>query len=707
MPWYIEISGTSLSEEAKRACKLNNIYQIDQLVNHYKEDKEFIKLKEINEDIQNELSVFLEKLVGFFSDILQEDSQENEVEESEIKSEEVVKQVIENLSIEELLKRSLINTRLYNICEANNLIDLSQIFQEFSTKNTFRHFRNSGESNDKIIRDLMDNYEIIGFKIQEPDNEQLDINEWGKNTFEEYLKKLDPREYSLSLGKLETLFKLNEEKLFLFLCDFYIKLRNTRGKKTEQIKSLIQRYFDQREDLNVKQKRFYKIILKADGYPFSIDTFELWSAFNESVQSLIFFLFESYDRIKTRDRIYIKNFLCFFEGFKPVSYDDLLKLIHREIDDKIPSSTMKVHINRAREKVEEIFAAITDILGPVYLLDNLGLDKGNNYFLLKYEKIEELNAEITTPLSKEFYRYLLRVLLKDQYMDIRQKKDIRVLLYDKALYFVNAKYFDALADVVEELKDQYDRRRVEEIEFKISEFTYQGGSDAIREVFLEYVSVEYDDIAVKEEIIILPQNAVYKKKVKDYLVELFEKEQKPLEYNELIRLFDEKFPGKRSSYRSLRDALLEHEEFTHFGDRRGKYFLSAWENDYVTGPLKELIIDYFKEIKNHDHAYNVYHAIKGKKEGITYKAVNAILGSFTFFINEKGGVYYYQDYPPKESNPYTKSIHGLNYIVEKIPREELIQHRKATIEKLVQKYPEYSRVQMEYAIDLRLGWLDV
>lgn len=712
MNWFIEITGTSLSEEAKRICKINGIYSIEQLVMCYLEDNELKTIEGAEDAYIQEIISFVNKLLAFFGGISQDLKSEDNSPVNELadfNGEAQNKKPIENLSIDQLLEKELIDSRIYNVCHDNEISDLSEIFMEYSRKGTFRHFRNSGLKNDKRLKSLFDDYELRDKPGLINKSPERNVNDPKENSFQQYISGLAYGDYSLSKSIIEPIFECKEEQLFLFLLRFYYDLDNMKrvgsGKK-EQSRKLIQNYFSAKKDLNEKQVKFISIVFKLIDSPFYVDISELWESYNKSVQSLIFQLFKSYSKFRIKDNkdyLYINKFMCFYEGVDPFSYNDMVDYFKSEMDEVVPLDTIKAQLSRTRKKVRRCFEEICNVLEKVYILESLNLTRGGNHIILSGSKLEALNSGMEKRLSREYYRYLLSTVLEDNYTDIGKGKTIKTWLKDSALYFIRNKYYNTFNQSVSLFEKLYSLGRDESEYQDITQFLESDTLDDLREVFLTYLENEYEGVKIEnDKIVLLPNKSNIPRNI-DLIIDIFKEVNKPIDYNELVEIFDTKHPGRRSSNRSLRDIMFRSDKTISLGGRSNKFMLKAWEDKYVVGHHKELVINHFKRIKTADHFYNIYLSIKDQREEISLKAVRSTLAMFSFFISEKGGYYYYADYPPKSSNQFTKNRAQLNNVIEAVDQQELMNDRENTILKLSDKYPEFSKIQFEYAIDFMLG----
>lgn len=528
------------------------------------------------------------------------------------------------MTIEEIYYSEDISVRSFNVCNDNDLNDLTAILKHYRENRTFENLRNCGRKSNEELTALClkySDYDSNHFSEPlKPEKKLLTtITNFARtqrevvNSFIEInTNNLSNRSKNAITSFLNGNLKIrNISERILDNAKFNFQdIKNVGTKTVTELTSFFDTIIDfiekvaeveNENDLVALRNRFF--IQKT----FSISSIPIEILESQSIFSLVDFLI-------SKDVIFEKNENSIFQkAFK--------------IYDNQPAHTLDEiaqELNISRERVRQIRKGILEKLFTNFqFLRNLDDDIYQKYSLDKNQQLinvdEDLNKLINqinkTNFSTEFNSILIYSYLQDKFELLGNLEDV---LQPKTFNSRDRHNWDNFYLISQDLTnlfdfhylaDDIDKRLYDRIEetywfhFKSYLTSFMKVEDSslitlVLPVAEKIINKEFDLFIDLNDNIVFKRNTV--KQVPEFAIEALEKLGVPSNIEEIYKLIEKDFPEITKSKEALRGSLQRTPEVIYFG-RSSTYGLKKWETEkegIKGGTIKDIILDYL-ENKNY------------------------------------------------------------------------------------------------------------
>ena len=703
--WYIYIKDTSLSNEAKLLCIENELHTLQSLIDHYVKDEQFKDLKDSESQTRNELHTFSKEIVSYFKSIKLEgvSSDLDNLKSTSIKKTKMAKKkLIPNQSINSLYKNGIINKRLFKVCKNESIEDLKTLLGLYEKHKTFTIYRNAGRVVDEKIEEMMATYELSNSLSSTTQT----VTKIDANTFKSFVNNLPEKSYSLSNSIISRFYQIPEEELPLTLTKAYFTIEKERGigkRKIKQFRSILDSYFKE-YPRDIKLENHFKIILNIHNTElFSYDFELLLNNLEESTLKTIAYLMGSYKKYKFFDYLLLNKFLGFYSDSEQLTYESIVEIIRTDVGEDINLAFVRAKVNRLRQKIGVFFETISSPSFQSKAYIELDINTNNSTISITPEWVEDINAKYKVNYSKEFYRYYFKALFKDKLIDIRSEDTMIKHRKDLGLYFTTSDNYSLFQFLEPKLLEVSNTRKGTDKRVPLFEFfenykeQINGDQlDSFKQLLSNYLEIESLPIYIENKELVFLQNWD-DKRLATRIREVFLEYGKKLHYDDLINLFDLKYPGIRTSYRALKDAMYSSDLFKSVS-KNNEYLLTEWDDEYITGPLKVLIQDYIREKNDAVYRYELYIELNKKRGGLTEASISQVLNEFEYFKHLGNGHYTITGVNPKSNAGFKVSIRPLYNYISALEVNRIQNDLESVIYEIQQKFPEHSYYQIMYAL---------
>ncbi|MFZ4680492.1 MAG: sigma factor-like helix-turn-helix DNA-binding protein [Flavobacterium sp.] len=525
------------------------------------------------------------------------------------------------MTIEEIYYSEDLSVRSFNVCNDNDLKDLSAILKHYRENRTFDNLRNCGRKSNEELTALClkyTDYDSNHFSEPLKPEKQLitTITNFTRtqreivNSFIEInTNNLSNRSKNAITSFLNGNLKIrNISERILANDKFNFQdIKNVGTKTVTELKSFFDTIIDfiekvaeveNENDLVALRNRFF--IEKT----FSISSIPIEILESQSIFSLVDFLIN-------KDVIFEKNEnIIFIKAFK--LYDKQPELTLDEIAEEISISRERVRQIR-KGILEDLFnnlQFVKQIEDDLY--QKYGIDE--NKMLINID--EDLNVQINefndTSFTREFNSILIYLFFSDKFDLIGEIGDV---LQPKTFNSRDRHNWGSFYLVAKELTNQFDfnnfvddihsriNGRIEEtynFHFKsyLNNFVKNEDSSIISLVFPaaeRIINQEFDLLIDLNDDIVFKRNTL--KKVPEYAIEALEKLSVPSKIEEIYKIIEKDYPGITKSHDALRGSLQRTSEIIYFG-RSSTYGLKKWETEkegIKGGTIKDIILDYLED----------------------------------------------------------------------------------------------------------------
>ena len=542
------------------------------------------------------------------------------------------------MTIEEIYYSEDISVRSSNVCNDNDLKDLTAILKHYREYRTFDNLRNCGRKSNKELIALCVKYmDYDSSQIVEPSLPEKQLittitnftrtqREIVNSFIEINSNNLSNRSKNAITSFLNGNLKIRNISERILTNDRFNfqDIKNVGTKTVTKLKSFIDLIIEfiekvaeveHENDLVALRNRFF--IEKT----FSISSIPIEILESQSIFSLVDFLI-------SKDVIFEKNeSIIFQKAFK--IFDNQPELTLDEIAEEI---------NISRERVRQIRKGILESLfNSLQFVRNIEDDLYQKYDIDQNQHLinidDDLNNQINevnnTNFSIEFNTFIIYSYISDKFDLVGEIEDVLQPNYFNSrnrhnwdnLYLVKnqlTKVFD-----FNNFADDIDKRingRIEatyNFNFKsyLNNFVKIEDSSIITLVFPVAERIIYQEFDI---IIDLNDNIVFKrntvKQVPEYAIEALEKLGVPSKIDEIYKLIEIDYSEITKSQEALRGSLQRTSEIIYFG-RSSTYGLKKWETEkegIKGGTIKDIILEYLQgktdpihilEILNEVHKY--------------------------------------------------------------------------------------------------------
>ncbi|MEY3499978.1 MAG: hypothetical protein RL308_1647 [Bacteroidota bacterium] len=551
------------------------------------------------------------------------------------------------MTIEEIYYSEDISVRSFNVCNDNDLKDLSAILKHYREYKTFGNLRNCGrKSNEELTALCLKyiNYDSNQFVETLKTEKQLisTINNFTRtqreivNSFIEInTNSLSNRSKNAITSFLNGNLKIRNISESILTNDRFNfqDIKNVGTKTVTELKSFFDSIIDFIEKVSEVENENELIALRNRFFiekTFSISSIPIEILKSKSIFSLVDFLI-------SKNVIFEKNEnIIFQKAFK--------------IYDNQPAHTLDEiaeEINISRERVRQIRKGILEnLFNKLQFLRNLDDDIYQKYSLDQNQQLinvdEDLNKLINqinnTNFSTEFNSILIYSYLHNKFEFLGNMEDV---LQPKTFNSRGRHNWDNFYLISQDLTnlldfhnmaDDLDKRlndRIEEtywFHFKSYLTSFMKVEDSSLITFVlpvaeKIINKEFDLYIDLNDNIVFKRNTV--KQVPEFAIEALEKLGVPSNIEEIYKLIEKDFPEITKSKEALRGSLQRTPEVIYFG-RSSTYGLKKWETEkegIKGGTIKDIILDYLENKNYPVHIIELLNEVHRYREATNAKNI--------------------------------------------------------------------------------------
>jgi hypothetical protein len=522
------------------------------------------------------------------------------------------------MTIEEIYYSEDISVRSFNVCNDNDLKDLSAILKHYRKNRTFDNLRNCGiKSNEELTALCLKYIDYDSNHLSEP-----------VNTEKQLIKTLTnftriQREIVNSFIEINTNNLSNRSKnaITSFL-NGNLKIRNISDRILANDKFNFQDIKNVGTKTVIELKSFFDLIthfitnvaevenendLIAIRNRFFIEkTFSISSIPNEMLESQS--IFNLVDFLIGKNVIFEKNeSIIFQKAFK--IFDNQPELTLDELAEEI---------NISRERVRQIRKGILDnLFNKLQFVKNIeddlyqkyGIDQNQN--LIKFDDVlnNQINEVNNTNFSIEFNTFIIFSYLSDKFDLVGEIEDVLLPKYFNSrdrhnwdnFYLVknNVSSFFNFIDFANDLDKRLSDRIYESYNFNFKSYLSSFfSSNKLDE--LDFVLVVAENILNNEFGIYIDTddsirfNRNSQKPAHEFAQEAMKLLGKPSKVNEITRKIEELFPDYETNDAKVRASLKRQNGFVPIG-RIGLFGLQEWEKElenFKGGTIRQIVAEY-------------------------------------------------------------------------------------------------------------------
>ncbi len=527
------------------------------------------------------------------------------------------------MTIEEIYYSEEISVRSFNVCNDNDLKDLSAILKHYRENRTFENLKNCGrKSNEELTALCLKYTDYDNNHLSEPlePEKQLittitNFTRTQREVVNSFIEINSNNLSNRSKNAITTFLNGNlkirniSEKILTNDRFNFQDIKNVGKKTVTELKSFIDSIIEfitkvaevgNENDLVALRNRF-----------FIEKTFSISSIPNEILESQS--IFSLVDFLISKDAIFEKNEnLIFKKGIK--IYNDQPELTLDDIADEIKISRERVRQIR-KGILENLFnnlQFVRNIEDDLY--QKYDIDQNHHFINIDDDLNNLINTVNNTNFSVEFNTIIIYSYISDKFDLIGEIEDV---LQPKTFnsrgrhnwdnFYLVSKGLTNLFDF-NNLVDDIDKRlndRIEEtywFHFKSYLTSFMKVDDnslitLILPVAEKILNKEFDLIIDLNDNIIFKRNTV--KQVPEFAIEALEKLGVPSNIEAIYKLIEKEFPEITKSKEALRGSLQRTPEIIYFG-RSSTYGLKKWETekDGIKGGTIRSIVIKFLELES-------------------------------------------------------------------------------------------------------------
>jgi len=551
--------------------------------------------------------------------------------------------VKENISLEQLTKIENLSVRSANVCEWNELKDLTAILSYYWEYSDFLGLRNCGQKSNIELIELCKRYENFVIKpiIDAPVNplqkqlENLTVRQKQilNNVINSQLNELSNRANNVLkvFTNSDTSFKGLYE--IIINPDFDIKnFRNVGSKTEDELKDLFKNIRDQLELIcvfndekeltielfNTYLKRKFEIELDVLNEIFKNYNFEnglpLFKTLNTLVKREILF--------NNKEKEIFENGLNFWQENKAGTLEEIAELcsVTRERTRQIR--------NKLLEELRDKFAFIKGF--ELEALNLYGIDFTTDFIILTNELVFEINEKEKNTFNHLFINLIFSILYENS---LKLVGNIESIAYNsaKARGIQHCWYSTYL--ISNRLFNLFDFEAfVNDIDSRLSERIEEDYSFHFETYLFKFLKVEYSEelvriIPVTEHILFnefeisvdILDNIVFKrntiKQVYEYAYEALEALGEPSKVSDICKKVIEIFPDYNTDESSIRAAMQRKRGFISFG-RTSTYGLKKWEEekDIRGGTIRDITEEFLISLNEPKHINEITEYVNRYRE---------------------------------------------------------------------------------------------
>ena len=598
-----------ISVRSFNVCNDNDLKDLTAILKHYREHSTFGNLRNCGRKSNEELTDLCVKYIDFGSNQLVESSKPE-------------KQLITTISNFTRTQREIvISVRSFNVCNDNDLKDLTAILKHYREHSTFGNLRNCGRKSNEELTDLCVKYIDFGsnqlVESSKPEKQLITtISNFTRTQREIVNSFIEINSNNLSnrsknaitsflIGNLK-IRNISERILTNERFNFQ-DIPNVGTKTVTELKGFINLLIEFIEKV-VEVKSENDLVALRNRF-FIEKTFSISSIPNEILESQS--IFSLVDFLISKDAIFEKNEnIIFQKAFK--IYDDQTELTLDDIGEEI---------NISRERVRQIRKGVLEnLFNNLQFVKNIEDDLYQKYSIDQNQLLINIDNDLSkrinevnnTNFSIEFNTFLIYTYISDKFDLVGEIEDV---LQPKYFNSRDRHNWDNFYLVKNQLTNAFDFKNfVDDIDKRISsrnEKTYSFHFKSYLNNFIriednslitilfpvaeKIINQEFDIIIDLDDNIVFHRNTV--KQVPEYAIEALEKLGLPSKIEEIYKLIEQEDPVITKSQDALRGSLQRTPEIIYFG-RSSTYGLKKWEIEKEGirgGTIKDIIFEYLQD----------------------------------------------------------------------------------------------------------------
>lgn len=551
------------------------------------------------------------------------------------------------MTIEEIYYSEDISVRSFNVCNYNELKDLSAILKHYREYKTFNNIRNCGrKSNEELTALCLKymNYDSNHFAEPLKPEKQLittiaNFTRTQREIVNSFIEinsnNLSNRSKNAITSFLNGNFKIRNISERILTNDRFNfqDIKNVGTKTVTELKSFIDSIIEFIEKVAEVENENDLVALR--NRFFIEKTFSISSIPNEILESQS--IFSIVDFLISKDAIFKKTeHIIFQKAFK--IYNDQPELTLDDIAEEI---------NISRERVRQIRKGISEnLFNSLQFTRNIeddlyqkyGIDQNQHLINIDNDLNKQINADNKTNFSTEFNTFLIYTYISDKFDlvgnidDVLQPKcfNSRDRHNWENFYLVKnqlTKEFD-FNNFVDDIDKRINARKEEAYSFHfksyLNSFVKTEDGSIISLVFPvaeRIINQEFDLLIDLNDDIVFKRNTV--KQVPEFAIEALEKLNVPSKIEEIYKLIEKDYPEITKSKEALRGSLQRTPEIIYFG-RSSTYGLKKWEIDkegIKGGTIKDIIFEYLQDKTDPIHILELLYEVHKYREKTNAKNI--------------------------------------------------------------------------------------
>lgn len=532
------------------------------------------------------------------------------------------------MTIEEIYYSEDISVRSFNVCNDNDLKDLSAILKHYREHKTFGNLRNCGRKSNEELTDLCVKYiDYGGSQIVEPSKPEKQLittissfNRTQREIINSFIEinsnNLSNRSKNAITSFLNGNLKIRNISERILTNDRFNfqDIKNVGTKTVTELKSFIHTItefiekvaeVESENDLVALRNRF-----------FIEKTFSISSIPNEILESQS--IFSLVDFLISKDAIFDKNEnIIFQKAFK--IYDKQPELTLDDIAEEINISRERVRQirkNILKKNVIKNFEFVKNIEDDLH--QKYDIDQNQHLVIIDDDLNNLINSVNNTNFSNAFNTLITYSFISNKFDLVGEIEDVLQAKYFnsrsrhnwKNIYLVNknlSSKFD-FSNFINNLNNRIQERNEEDYSFNFKGYlnnfmTIKDNSilPIIFPIAEKIVNLEFDLFIDLDENITFKSKTL--KQVSEYAIDALGKLGIPSKLEDIYRLIERDFPEATKNSTALRGSLQKSPEIIYFG-RSSLYGLKKWEIEkegIKGGTIKDIIIDFIIDKKHPLH----------------------------------------------------------------------------------------------------------
>ncbi|MDG1279625.1 MAG: sigma factor-like helix-turn-helix DNA-binding protein [Algoriphagus sp.] len=551
------------------------------------------------------------------------------------------------MTIEEIYYSEDISVRSFNVCNQNNLNDLSAILKHYRESGTFENLRNCGKKSNEELMALCVKYieyevnnSLKHAKIESPYISLIsNLTRTQREIVNSFIEINSNNLSNRSRNAISTFLNGNlkfrniNEKILANERFNIQDIKNVGTKSTTELNNFIISIKEFIENVSITNDEINLVSLK--NRFFIEKSFSIAEIPIDILESLS--VFKLTDFLLNRNAIFEKNEnIIFQKAFKV--YQNQLELTLDEIAEQL---------DRTKERVRQIRKSILkDLFKNFQFVKNIEddlfqknkIDINQEILFVDDDLCDFINYNNGTNFSKEFISYLIFVYTFDKFTLIGNVEDVLVPKYFNSKNRHNWEYFYLVDRIIcdefrfNDFADDIDKRLSERIEetysfhFKsyLNNFVKTEDSSTISLIFPlaeRIINQEFDLLIDLNENVTFKRNTF--KQIPEYAIEALEKLGSPSSLEEIYNLIERENPEVTKSKLALRGTLQRIPEIICFG-RSSTYGLKKWEKEkegIKGGTIKDIIFEYLQDKTDPIHILELLNEVHKYREKTNAKSI--------------------------------------------------------------------------------------